>query len=181
MSHLKVSAVSGCNPVQFLERHPHITDALLADCNYNRGEVIEIVNHALNAPKRCQIAPCYIQAIATGQATFLLTNCPHNREPLLLDIASTWLIGRDSTCAIAMSHKSVSPCHAVIGYHPTDGFYMADVGSSYGTLVNRRRLIPRERRTLRDGDLLQFGELQVEFFLASRKQRQAPMYEATYY
>lgn len=181
MSHLQISAVSGCNPTQFLERHPHITDALLEDCNYNRDEAIAVIAYALKAPKRCQVAPLYIQAIMAGHATFLMTNCRSHQEAVLLDIASTWLIGRDSTCAIALPHKSVSPCHAVIGYHPRDGFYIADVGSSYGTLVNRRRLIPRERRTLRDGDLLQFGELQVEFFLASRKQHQFPLYEATYY
>jgi FHA domain len=181
MSHLSISRVSSCDPIYFLEHYPYVTDALLADCNYDREEVIEIISGVLQAPKRCQIATSYVQAVATGQATFLVTNFNRHCEPLLLDIASTWLIGRDSTCAIAISHSSVSPCHAVIGYNPTDSFYMADVGSSYGTMVNRRRLIPRERRTLKDGDLLQFGELQVEFFLASRKQRQSNLYEATYY
>ncbi|HEY9623003.1 MAG TPA: FHA domain-containing protein [Crinalium sp.] len=180
MSHFNASSASGDNSIHFLERYPHITGALLEDCNFNRNEVLDIINHALRASHRCQMTSFYIQAVVTGQTTFLMTNLNQNWESLLIGTASTWLIGRSPTCAITIPEFSVSRCHAVIGYHPIDGFYITDVGSRNGTFVNRRRIAPRERRTLRDGDLLQLGELRTEFFLASRKQHQPVLYEATY-
>lgn len=180
MSHLRVSSVSGCSSFNFLRQNPSLMDALLTDCNYDHTQVMEIVNYALQASRRCQVASSYIQAVITGQTTFLITNLNKQREDRLMEAGSTWLIGRDSTCAITASHMSVSRCHAVIGYHPIDGFYIADVGSSNGTWLNRRRLAPRYRRTLKDGDLLEFAQQQAEFFLVSRKQHQPALYEPTY-
>lgn len=180
MSNLKASSVFDCSPAQFLEQNSLITDALLADCNYDRDEVITIVKRVLQAPARCQITSFYIQAVVAGQTIFLVTNLNSNQADCLLNSTSTWLIGRDATCAITLRNNSVSRCHAVVGHHPIDGIYIADVGSSNGTLVNCRRLAHRERRTLKDGDLLQLGEMKIEFFLTSRKSRKPVSYEATY-
>ncbi|MGF1496190.1 MAG: FHA domain-containing protein [Elainellaceae cyanobacterium] len=82
--------------------------------------------------------------------------------------ASSWLIGRSSSCAISLSDRSISRRHAAIGHHPRDGFFIADVGSRNGTWVNRRRLQQRQRRILSDGDLLQIGNTRVEFFIVDR-------------
>jgi pSer/pThr/pTyr-binding forkhead associated (FHA) protein len=60
----------------------------------------------------------------------------------------------------------VSRCHAVIGHHPNDGFYIMDLGSSNGTFVNRSRLIPLQQRPLNDGDLIDFSKSRVEFFIS---------------
>ncbi|MDX2212859.1 MAG: FHA domain-containing protein [Oculatellaceae cyanobacterium bins.114] len=181
MSNFKLSNVSNRNPLVFLEQNPTLTDALLIDCNYNRDEVIAIIQRVLESPGRCQLTEFYIQIVVTGHTTFLVTNLNSKREDCLLESNSTWLIGRDATCAITIPDSSVSRCHAVVGYHPIDGVYIADVGSSNGTLVNRRRLVNRERRTLQDGDLLQLGELKIEFFLTSRKLQKPMTYEPTYF
>jgi pSer/pThr/pTyr-binding forkhead associated (FHA) protein len=121
----------------------------------------------VSASQRCQITPSYIQAVTTGRTRFLVTNLT---EPAISDmtpIASSWLLGRSSACAIPIAHRSVSRCHAVIGHHSTLGFYITDIGSSNGTWVNYHSLARTERRFLKDGDLLQLGKLQIEFFLSS--------------
>jgi pSer/pThr/pTyr-binding forkhead associated (FHA) protein len=181
MSNLKTYSTSSRNSLGFLDQYPTLMDGLLADCNYNRDEVIALYQQILKAPSRCQLTSSYIQAVATGQTTFLVTNFSCDQDYCLLESTSTWLIGRDATCAITIPDSSISRCHAVIGYHPIDGIYIADVGSINGTRVNRHRLLHRERRTLQDGDLLQLGELKVEFFLASRKPRNPVSYEPTYF
>jgi pSer/pThr/pTyr-binding forkhead associated (FHA) protein len=37
-----------------------------------------------------------------------------------------------------------------------------DLGSTNGTYVNRNRVPPREKRPLRDGDIIQIGEVQIK-------------------
>ncbi len=40
--------------------------------------------------------------------------------------------------------------------------YVADLGSTNGTLLNGRRLIPNAERLLRNGDELQLGRLKIK-------------------
>lgn len=46
-------------------------------------------------------------------------------------------IGRDPSCTIVLSHVGVSKCHAKIT-RESDGFYLADTGSTNGLTVNER-------------------------------------------
>ena len=142
-------------------------DALLADCNYDLDEVVSLATSLVAAPERCCHTPYYIQAISTGRTRFLSTNLMH-LIPEVTPIASTWLLGRSSVCAIVVAEQSVSRCHAVIGHHSTYGFYITDIGSSNGTRVNGRSLLLTERRSLQNSDLLQLGKLKVEFFTTER-------------
>lgn len=153
-------------PLEFLQQYPPLLDSLLGDCNYDLDEVAAIASPLVNASERCCHAPHYIQAISTGRTRFLATNLTRS-DMEIIPIASTWLIGRSSVCAIVVSEQSVSRCHAIIGYHSAYGFYITDIGSSNGTKVNGRALRPTERRKLQDGDLIHMGRLKVEFF-ASR-------------
>lgn len=167
--------------LSFLEHHPSLTNALLADCQYDLDAVKRLIDIAIKAPARCQMSDRYIQAIATDRITFLITNLVNKDQSQVLDISSSWLIGRAPTCAISVHDWSVSRCHAVIGYYPSSGFYVTDLGSSNGTWVNRRQLSAHERRILRDGDLIQIGEFQIEFFSAIRRPVMiSEFYEATY-
>jgi pSer/pThr/pTyr-binding forkhead associated (FHA) protein len=180
MSNLKFSnSSSGC-PLTFLERNPAISDSLFADCNHSLAEVTTVIEPVLKAYQRCQVTSFYIQAVTTGRTAFLATNLPDEQEVQAVDVASSWLVGRSSTCAITVLNRSVSRRHAVIGHHTSVGFYVTDVGSSNGTWVNRRKLAPMERRALQDGDLLQFGSLKVEFFIAMHQQVDIRSTDATY-
>ncbi|HEY9646396.1 MAG TPA: FHA domain-containing protein, partial [Chroococcidiopsis sp.] len=169
------------SPLSFLRHDSSLTDALLADCHYNLDELTQLLELVVAAPKRCQVGQHYIQAIALHRTTVLATNLLEHQEYQLVSIGASWLMGRSPTCAIALKHASVSRCHAVIGCNLSQGFYLTDLGSSNGTRVNRRSLTPHQRQVLRDGDLLQIGDLKAEFFLASSLDRKPVLQEATYH
>ncbi|HAX78680.1 MAG TPA: phosphopeptide-binding protein [Cyanobacteria bacterium UBA11372] len=153
--------------LSLLEQNPALSDSLLADCNHDVQKVTTIIQPILNAALRCEIARFYIQAITTGRTTFLVTNLKESEALQITDSAASWLLGRSANCAIAIKDTCISRQHAVIGHVPGGEFYITDVGSTNGTWVNHRRLAHLERCPLRDGDLIQLGPVQLEFFIAS--------------
>ncbi len=185
MSHLNSSSVAAECPLSFLKRNPILSNSLFVDCDHNLDEVSTIIAPILKAQDRCQLTTHYIQAVTTGRTAFLATNLAEPSTTFVTEIASSWLIGRSQVCAIAVENDAVSRRHAVICHYPHDGFYITDAGSKNGTRINQRRLDPLERRLLRDGDLIQLGNLKVEFFATVRNQPiQAPQLsasEATFY
>jgi pSer/pThr/pTyr-binding forkhead associated (FHA) protein len=58
----------------------------------------------------------------------------------------------------AAYEMGVSGLHAAV-QHTTDGVQIVDLGSTNGTYVNGRRLIPSQYYVLRDGDEIRFGRL----------------------
>ncbi len=142
-----------------------MSDSLLNDCDYKVDKVAAVIEPLLNAPERCRVTSLYVQAVSTGRHTFLATNVVPDRLTQVTAIASNWSIGRSPTCAIPIRHRTVSRCHALIEYDSSRGLYIRDMGSSNGTWVNQHRLMPTEYKVLNDGDLIQLGKLQMEFFL----------------
>jgi pSer/pThr/pTyr-binding forkhead associated (FHA) protein len=65
-------------------------------------------------------------------------------------------IGRDPRCDIVLDDPGVSRTHARI-LREEVGFFVGDVGSRNGTLLNRRQLPPERLSLLRDGDVVQIG------------------------
>lgn len=65
----------------------------------------------------------------------------------------TFLVGRDRTCGIVVSHPAVSRRHARITLDGS-GLLLEDLKSANGTYVNEARV---ERATLKPGDLVRFG------------------------
>ncbi|HEY9806787.1 MAG TPA: FHA domain-containing protein [Candidatus Obscuribacterales bacterium] len=167
MSHLKPYSSSGLVTMNAIKQNPALSRLLFATQPTSAEQMATIIEPILQAPQRCSITPLYIQAIATEETTILATNLGSPQELQVTEKAASWLIGRNTTCAISIPDRSISRCHAVIGYYPSRDFYIADVGSSNGTWVNRRRLAQLERRLLQDGDLIQLGSLCVEFFVAT--------------
>ena len=150
----------------FLEQNPAISESLIEELGQNLSQVATFIEPILNAPSRCEISSNYIQAVTTGRTAFLTTNLTNNQSTQVTGLASSWLIGRSSNCAIAILEKSISRCHAVIGHHLHEGFCIMDLGSSNGTYVNRSKLIPLQQRFLRDGDLIEFNKIRTEFFIS---------------
>jgi hypothetical protein len=109
----------------------------------------------------------YIQAAQHNHRAFLTTNLSSVDAAQVTTLSSTWLIGRSRNCAIVVHDRSVSRCHAVVGYDVQQGFYLMDVGSSNGTYLNQKRLSVLKRYSLRDGDVIMLCNLQFEFFIAS--------------
>lgn len=165
--------------ITFLQEHPALAHSLLSDYNHNLDDIETLVAPLLNPSGRCQLTPFYIQALITKGTAFLRTNLDGQDRYQFSAITSSWVVGRHTTCAIAIPDVSVSRCHAVIAHHAAEGMCITDLGGLNGTWVNRHRLAPSERRKLRDGDLLQFGQVQVEFFVSGHGYRRVE--DTTYY
>ena len=69
-----------------------------------------------------------------------------------------WVIGRGRAADAVLAEATISRAHAAIGFEPGSGFFVQDLGSTNGTLVNGTRA---ERAPLRDGDEIRMGRLQL--------------------
>lgn len=71
-------------------------------------------------------------------------------------------MGRDQTCQVVLAQQAVSRSHARIS---RDGslFFVEDLGSSYGTLINGTKLPRGEKRLLRNGDTIAIAQFDVVF------------------
>lgn len=175
MFHLKSPNANNCDQaLSLLEQNPALSESLLADCNQDVQKVTTIIQPILNAASRCEIASFYIQAITTGRTTFLVTNLKDAEALQITDSGASWLLGRSVNSAIAIKDTCISRQHAVIGQVLGREFYITDVGSSNGSWVNHRRLAHLERCPLRDGDLIQLGPVQIEFFISNSQIMSTP-------
>jgi pSer/pThr/pTyr-binding forkhead associated (FHA) protein len=108
-----------------------------------------------------------MNATQTGRAHLVITSAgrqvpvlravvyPLAPEPLLA-------VGRTSKSRLVIDQPTVSRSHADI-VHASGSFEVVDKGSYNGTMVNDRVLEPNEKVTLRDGDVVVFGEAQMVF------------------
>lgn len=173
MSNLKLSTNSDSRALNFLEKNPAISQSLFAEVGHDISRVATFIGPVLDAHTRCEISYYYIQAVTTGRTTFLTTNLSDMGATHVTEVATSWLIGRNASCAIAIMNRSISRCHAVIGHCADRGFYIMDLGSSNGTRLNRRLLVPQEQYFLRDGDLIELSNIRVEFFAVNWGQKAA--------
>ncbi len=160
--------------LHILKQNPALSNSLLADGNRTAQSVTQIMEPVLSAHRRCQSAKHYIQAVSVDREVFLTTNIDVGAKIYATQPASSWLIGRGATCAINVGERSVSRRHAVIGYHPEDGFFVMDLGSRNGTRVDQTSLEAGKRQGLQDGALVQIGDLTLEFFTACRPVNHSP-------
>lgn len=80
---------------------------------------------------------------------------------------SYFVVGRLPVCDVSLEHPSISRYHAVIQYRGQTGeegcvgeergFYINDLGSTHGTVVNKNRIPPKTYIRLRVGHVLKFG------------------------
>ena len=77
-------------------------------------------------------------------------------EGLQVPVDRDWLvIGRGRGADVILAEPTISRAHAAIGFEE-EAFFVQDLGSTNGTLVNGTR---EERRALEDGDEIQMGKL----------------------
>jgi pSer/pThr/pTyr-binding forkhead associated (FHA) protein len=69
-----------------------------------------------------------------------------------------WVIGRGRGADAVLAEPTISRAHVAIGFQPEEGFFVQDLGSTNGTLLNGVRT---QRAALADGDELQMGKLQL--------------------
>uniref|UniRef100_A0A3Q2QFM6 Solute carrier family 4 member 1 adaptor protein n=1 Tax=Fundulus heteroclitus TaxID=8078 RepID=A0A3Q2QFM6_FUNHE len=80
---------------------------------------------------------------------------------------SYFVVGRLPVCDVSLEHPSISRYHAVIQYRcqagevgcvgEERGFYVHDLGSTHGTVVNKNKIPPKTYIRLRVGHVLKFG------------------------
>ncbi len=86
-------------------------------------------------------------------------------EGLELAIDRDWfVIGRGRSADAILADATISRAHAAIGFETADGFFVQDLGSTNGTLLNGER---QKRSSLRDGDQIQIGKLLLRVSLPS--------------
>jgi len=71
-------------------------------------------------------------------------------------------LGRDKSCEVVLQEQAVSRKHARIT-RDGDLFFIEDLGSSYGTQVNGKKLGKSEKRLLRNGDTIAIAQFDVTF------------------
>ena len=84
-------------------------------------------------------------------------------EGLELPVDRDWfVIGRGRGADAVLAEATISRAHAAIGFAPAEGFFVQDLGSTNGTLLNGER---QKRSALRDGDEIQIGKLRLRVAL----------------
>jgi pSer/pThr/pTyr-binding forkhead associated (FHA) protein len=84
-------------------------------------------------------------------------------EGLELPIDRDWfVIGRGRGADAILADATISRAHAALGYDPSVGFFVQDLGSTNGTLLNGER---QKRSPLKHGDLIQIGKLSLRVSL----------------
>jgi pSer/pThr/pTyr-binding forkhead associated (FHA) protein len=84
-------------------------------------------------------------------------------EGLELLVDRDWfVIGRGRGADAVLAEATISRAHAAIGFAPAEGFFVQDLGSTNGTLLNGER---QKRGALRDGDEIQIGKLRLRVAL----------------
>ncbi len=84
-------------------------------------------------------------------------------EGLELPIDREWfVIGRGRGADAILADATISRAHAAIGFDAAEGFFVQDLGSTNGTLLNGER---QKRGALKDGDLIQIGVLSLRVSL----------------
>ncbi len=93
------------------------------------------------------------EPIPTGGSIQIQTGFYEGLE-VLLD--RDWLvIGRGRGADMVLAEATISRAHAAIG-HDAEGFFVQDLGSTNGTLVNGAKT---ERQILKNGDEVRMGRL----------------------
>lgn len=98
-----------------------------------------------------------------------------------------FVFGRLPTCDIVLDHPSISRYHAVLQYRSsekcpnisenqnhssTSGFYLYDLASTHGTVINKEKIRPRTYYRIRVGHVMKFGGSTRLFLLQSARQGQ---------
>jgi pSer/pThr/pTyr-binding forkhead associated (FHA) protein len=72
------------------------------------------------------------------------------------------LLGRDQSCQVQLAQMAVSRNHARI-FQDGELYFVEDLGSSYGTLLNGEKLDKGEKQVLKNGDTLAIAQFDVTF------------------
>lgn len=88
-------------------------------------------------------------------------------EGLELLVDRDWfVIGRGRGADAIVPEPTISRAHAAIGWQAEEGFFVQDLGSTNGTMVNGSR---EKHQVLATGDEIQMGKLRLRIQLPSEQ------------
>ncbi|MBE9076877.1 adenylate/guanylate cyclase domain-containing protein [Romeria aff. gracilis LEGE 07310] len=97
--------------------------------------------------------------------SYLLFNTALGQRRLPLTASSCWTVGRNDDNNLVLSDQWISRNHAMIQSMESGEFYLIDLGSRNGSFINGRRVtVPVP---LHSGDMLTFGQTELQFFCSS--------------
>jgi pSer/pThr/pTyr-binding forkhead associated (FHA) protein/tetratricopeptide (TPR) repeat protein len=101
-------------------------------------------------------------AQATSVVPFLRIVDDAGRENRIALNGRKWVAGRDDSSDIVLDDRKASRKHFELTASP-QGYFVRDLGSANGTILNGSRLATDELKPIRSGDVLQVGKLTVHF------------------
>ncbi|CEO95503.1 unnamed protein product (mitochondrion) [Plasmodiophora brassicae] len=105
-------------------------------------------------PEADDVAGLRLEVIRQGVALSSSETIPLDERPFTI-------LGRQpDVCHRALLHPSISRQHAVVQHGPHGAVFINDLGSTHGTVVNKKRLVAGQFHPLRVGDVVRFGQSQ---------------------
>ena len=109
----------------------------------------------MSPPAKAEAAK--VEALEVPKGASLVVKCGFY-EGLEMCLDRDWLvIGRGRSADVVIAEPTISRAHAAIGFD-SDGFFVQDLGSTNGTLVNGGEA---QRVVLKSDDEIQMGKLVV--------------------
>lgn len=102
-----------------------------------------------------------VGAILPGRPSLRIVKADGSETRTELD-GKKWLAGREDTCDIFLPDRKASRRQFEITSTP-EGYFITDMGSSNGTVLNGEALIPEDPRPLQSGDMISVQTLQLYF------------------
>lgn len=96
-----------------------------------------------------------------GRPSIRIVKSSGSEQRIDLD-GKKWLAGREDTCDIFLPDRKASRRQFEITSTP-EGYFVTDLGSANGTVLNGTPLIPEEPHLLQSGDVLSVNALKVHF------------------
>eukprot|EP00250_Pteridium_aquilinum_P000546 c1061_g1_i1 orf=125-2422(+) len=78
-------------------------------------------------------------------------------DTLNVSSKGAYMFGRSDLCDFVTEHPSISRFHAVLQFKRTGDAFIYDLGSTHGTIVNKKQVPGKTYVPLRVGDLFKFG------------------------
>ncbi len=95
---------------------------------------------------------------------FIIQNIKTQEEQVYDLFQDLIVLGRTNTCDIELPQKSVSRRHAEITQENQE-YFITDLKSGNGTLLNNQKLSPEEKHLLRSGDVIRIEDYEIRFYL----------------
>lgn len=116
----------------------------------------EVYFYLISSGNKTQESPTR-KAVVESSASFTLSS---GLKDFRISLRPRLRIGKDLSNDLILEDPTVADAHAEITLRPQGGYSIADLGTALGVLVNGS---PSKRYTLRPGDIIQIGTIQMVF------------------